>query len=176
MLQYVIPDCGQVHSIQDCIWPGPSNNAFLYTWDSQSSCRRSATSGSRCFLGRHQTKANPSSGNNEAGARQWPRDVQYAVGDWVWLRLHQRSAVGVTPAAMSKLGPKFYGPYQILQHIGEVAYKLQLPTNARIYDVFHVALLKKFQGEPPSAPVPLTNDSAWQGTSGFSTSSEGSFK
>ena len=31
----------------------------------------------------------------------------------------------------------------------------QLATNARIHDVFHVALLKKFQGEPPSALVPL---------------------
>jgi hypothetical protein len=42
------------------------------------------------------------------------RDVQYAIGDWVWLCLQQRSAVGVTIAAASKLGPKFYGPYQIM--------------------------------------------------------------
>jgi hypothetical protein len=81
--------------------------------------------------------------------------VQYVVGDWVWLCLQQRSAVGVTTTASSKLGPKFYSPYQILQRIGDVSYKLQLLANATIHDVFHVALLKKFQGDPPSAPVPL---------------------
>jgi hypothetical protein len=57
--------------------------------------------------------------------------------------------------APSKLGPKFYGPYQILQRIGEVSYKLQLPPRARIHDVFHVALLKKFEGTALSQVVPL---------------------
>jgi hypothetical protein len=77
------------------------------------------------------------------------------VGDWVWLRLQQRKALGVTAASPSKLGPKFYGPYQIMQRIGEVSYKLQLPPRARIHDVFHVALLKKFEGIAPSQLVPL---------------------
>jgi hypothetical protein len=77
------------------------------------------------------------------------RDVQYNVGDWVWLRLQQRKALGVTAAAPSN------GPYQILQRIGEVSYKLQLPPRARIHDVFHVALLKKFEGTAPSQVVPL---------------------
>jgi hypothetical protein len=57
--------------------------------------------------------------------------------------------------APSKLGPKFYGPYQILQRIGEVSYKLQLPPRACIHDVFHVALLKKFEGTALSQVVPL---------------------
>jgi hypothetical protein len=83
------------------------------------------------------------------------RDVHYNVGDWVWLRLQQRKALGVTAASPSKLGPKFYGPYQIMQRIGEVSYKLQLPPRARIHDVFHVALLKKFEGTAPSQLVPL---------------------
>jgi transposase InsO family protein len=83
------------------------------------------------------------------------RDVQFIVGNWVWLRLQHRTAVGVTAASPSKLGPKFYGPYQVLRRIGNVSYQLQLPPRAKIHDVFHVSLLKKFEGPPPAAVVPL---------------------
>jgi hypothetical protein len=82
------------------------------------------------------------------------REVQFAVGDWVWVRLNQWTAVGVTTTP-SKLGPKFYGSYQVLQKVGEVSYMVQLPQNARIHDVFHVSLLKKFEGITPAALVPL---------------------
>jgi transposase InsO family protein len=49
---------------------------------------------------------------------QTRREVKFQVGDWVWLRLQQRSAVGVTPASTSKLGPSFFGPYQVTQLVG----------------------------------------------------------
>lgn len=77
------------------------------------------------------------------------------MGDWVLLRLHHHTAVGITPASSSKLGPHYFGPYQVIERIGAVACRLRLPPKARIHDVFHVALLKKFEGAPPAELVPL---------------------
>jgi hypothetical protein len=57
------------------------------------------------------------------------------------LLLQQQTAVGVTAATHSKLGPN-----QDQQKIGSVAYKLQMPSRVRIHDAFHLSLLKKFEG------------------------------
>jgi hypothetical protein len=83
------------------------------------------------------------------------RQVEFTVGDWVWLRLNNRAAVSVRDNAQSKLSPKFYGPYEVIEKIGAVTYKLQLPPRARIHNAFHVAFLKKFDGAPPTSVLPL---------------------
>lgn len=45
-----------------------------------------------------------------------------------------------------KLAALYYEPFQIIKKIGEVAYQLRLPLEARIHNVFHVSLLKKKVG------------------------------
>ncbi|XP_058775523.1 uncharacterized protein LOC131649783 [Vicia villosa] len=44
-----------------------------------------------------------------------------------------------------KLMPHFIGPYQISKRIGEVTYRIALPSSfANLHDVFHVSLLRRY--------------------------------
>jgi hypothetical protein len=43
-----------------------------------------------------------------------------------------------------KLSPKYCGPFQILKKVGTMAYELELPSEWRIHNVFHVSFLRKF--------------------------------
>jgi hypothetical protein len=47
------------------------------------------------------------------------------------------------------------GPYHIVEIINDVAVHLELPLGARLHDVFHVGVLKKFIGAPPASPPVL---------------------
>ena len=46
------------------------------------------------------------------------------VGDWVFVRLQPYKHVSLKSGGKHKLSPNFYGPYQIVQKISQVAYKL----------------------------------------------------
>ena len=85
------------------------------------------------------------------------REVSYQEGDWVLLKLRphrQSSAKGPEPIT-GNLSKRFFGPFQVVERVGKVAYRLQLPVDAKLHPVFHCSLLKPFQGNPPDTAAPL---------------------
>lgn len=66
------------------------------------------------------------------------REVNFDLGDWVHLRLQPYQQVSVASRRSHKLSRRFYGPFQIVKRIGEVAYELDLPPTAKIHRIFHV--------------------------------------
>ncbi|GJU03262.1 ty3-gypsy retrotransposon protein [Tanacetum coccineum] len=83
-------------------------------------------------------------------------DKHFDVGEYVYLRLRDYRQVSLARREGQKLTKRYYGPYKIIEKIGEVAYRLQLPETARIHPVFHVSLLRDCIGDhQPSVEVPL---------------------
>ncbi|EOY03294.1 Uncharacterized protein TCM_018138 [Theobroma cacao] len=66
-------------------------------------------------------------------------------------------------AKRGKLNPRYIGPFRIIERIGLVAYRLELPPELdRIHNVFHVSMLKKYVPDPShvleAPPIELHDD------------------
>ena len=81
------------------------------------------------------------------------KETIYEDGDRFYLRVSPLRGVkrfGVK----GKLAPRFVGPYKILQRMGEVAYRLELPEElSGVHDVFHVSQLKQCHAEMAEIPL-----------------------
>ena len=88
------------------------------------------------------------------------RELEFMVGDYVYLRLQPFRQMSIRTRGHMKLSPRFYGPYQIVERLGKVAYRLALPDHSRIHPVFHVSQLKKKLGalDHVAMELPLMKD------------------
>ncbi|GJW35359.1 retrotransposon-related protein [Tanacetum coccineum] len=57
--------------------------------------------------------------------------------------------VTVRMGKQHKFSPKYYGPFKVISRVGQVAYHLELNSQAQIHNVFHVSQLKGYKGELP---------------------------
>nr|GFC39651.1 putative reverse transcriptase domain-containing protein [Tanacetum cinerariifolium] len=80
--------------------------------------------------------------------------IEFQVGDKVMLKVSPWKRV-VRFGKRGKLNPRYVGPFKVLERVGDVAYKLDLPEElSRVYNTFHVSNLKKCHADEPLA-VPL---------------------
>ena len=72
------------------------------------------------------------------------KDIEYEVGDKVFLKVSPWRKI-LRFRKKGKLSPRFIGPYEILDRIGLVAYRLALTSElAKLHNVFHVSMLRKY--------------------------------
>ncbi|SOV09386.1 uncharacterized protein UDID_18575 [Ustilago sp. UG-2017a] len=66
------------------------------------------------------------------------KDIEFKVGDMVYINRRNWK----TRQPTLKLDTRFAGPYLVQERIGRRAYRITLPANLRVHDVFHVSMLE----------------------------------
>ena len=72
-------------------------------------------------------------------ANKHKREVEFNIGESIYLKLKPCRFKSLARKPNEKLSPRYYGPYEILERLGKVAYRLKLPHTAKIHNVFHVS-------------------------------------
>ena len=81
-----------------------------------------------------------------ANKRRGP--LEFQIGDSVFLKVAPMKGV-MRFRKKGKLSPRYIGPFEILERIGKVAYKLALPLElSSVHNVFHVSMLRKYILDP----------------------------
>ncbi|GJV66098.1 hypothetical protein Tco_1476926 [Tanacetum coccineum] len=75
--------------------------------------------------------------------------MKFQVGDKVILKVSPWKEV-VRFGKREKLNPRYVGPFKVLEQVGAVAYKLELPEElSRVHNTFHLSNLKKCYADKP---------------------------
>ncbi|KAD2394245.1 hypothetical protein E3N88_41222 [Mikania micrantha] len=88
-------------------------------------------------------------------------DWEFDLRNWVYLKLQPYMQNSLRVHKHSKLTPKYFGPFLVIEKVGKVAYKLDLPDDSQIHPVFHVSLLKQAAG-PLEKVMPIPEDARFR--------------
>ncbi|XP_057479179.1 uncharacterized protein LOC130766528 [Actinidia eriantha] len=76
------------------------------------------------------------------------RHLEFNVGDHVFLKVSPKKGL-MRFGRSGKLSPRFIGPFEVLDRVGAVAYRLALPPRlANVHNVFHISMLRKYEPDP----------------------------
>ncbi|KAL0445502.1 UNVERIFIED_CONTAM: hypothetical protein Slati_1678100 [Sesamum latifolium] len=76
------------------------------------------------------------------------REMEYEIGDKVFLKVSPWKGI-LRFGRQGKLSPRYIGPYEIIERIGPLAYRLALPSElSQIHDVFHISMLRRYRSDP----------------------------
>ena len=71
------------------------------------------------------------------------RPLEFEVGDHVFLKVMPKRGV-IRFGKRGKLSPRFIGPFEILERVGIISYRLALlPNMSSVHEVFHVSMLRR---------------------------------
>ena len=91
------------------------------------------------------------------------RDASFQVGDHVLLDTRN-----LPLPETRRLADRYVGPFRITAKVGPTAYRLELPANMAIHDVFHIGLLKPYQQPsssfllPQPQPIIVDGEQEWE--------------
>lgn len=80
-------------------------------------------------------------------------EISFKIGEQVFLKLQPYRQSSLARRPCEKLAARVYGPFQIVQKVGKVAYKLEFPPYCKIHPIFHVSQLKRCVGTTPVFPT-----------------------
>ena len=76
------------------------------------------------------------------------RPLEFKVGDHVFLKVMPKRGAVIFDK-QGKLAPRYIGPFEVLERVDTVAYRLMLPPSlSSVHEVFHVSMLRKYTPDP----------------------------
>jgi hypothetical protein len=104
-------------------------------------------------------------------ADQNRRDMEFEVGEKVWLTTKDVAPDIDKARATPKFSARYHGPYEIEAKISPVTYRLKLPDTMKIHPVFHISKLKQYVETPkelgqrkqvPPPPIIIDGEPEWE--------------